>query len=80
MSRIKAVDVKQAGGYIGKVLEGQAKTWGAPLSNHLLYARRPKLFKAVRGMWASLNDGALIDEGLVCLINRRVAAHNGCLF
>ena len=36
---------------IAKVLAAQAEHWGAPLANHLVYARRPDLFRAVRGMY-----------------------------
>ncbi|MDJ0839031.1 MAG: hypothetical protein QNK37_21095 [Acidobacteriota bacterium] len=80
MARIDGVDPKAANGYIGKVLKAQEEVWGGPLLNHLLYARRPALFKAVRGMWSGLNKDGPLPETLVALINRRVAAHNGCVF
>ena len=80
MSRIKGVDANETDGYVAKILKSQAETWGAPLLNHLVYARRPSLFKAVRGMWTGLNKGELIPETLVALLNRRVAAINGCEF
>ena len=78
MSRIEGVD--KASGYIGKIFEAQARTWGAPLLNHRVYARRPALFKAVRGMWAGLDKEGLLTETLVVLVNRRVAALNNCHF
>jgi hypothetical protein len=31
-------------------------------------------------MWAGLDASALLDLGLVALVNRRVAALNGCVF
>ncbi len=80
MARIEGVDPDRTEGYVGKVLEAQRSTWGRPLLNHLVYARRPSLFKAVRGMWSGLNQGAIVDEALVALINRRVAKLNGCVF
>lgn len=80
MSRIKGVDPGQTTGYVAKTLQAQEKTWGGPLLNHLVYARRPALFKAVRGMWTGLNKDGLLDEALIALVNRRVAAHNGCVF
>lgn len=80
MSRIPGIDPAQAGGYIGRVLAAQAEIWGAPLNNHLLYARRPDLFRAVRGMWSALGSGTLLNGALVALINRRVASLNGCVF
>jgi hypothetical protein len=50
------------------------------LLNHLTYARRPTIFRGVRGMWAGLEGSGLIDHKLVALLNRRVAALNGCEF
>jgi len=53
---------------------------GAPLLNHLVYARRPSIFRGARGMWAGLEGSGLIDARLAALLNRRVAALNGCEF
>jgi hypothetical protein len=58
----------------------QSDRWGAPLLNHLIYARRPSIFRGVRGMWTGLDASGLLDPGLVALVNRRVAALNGCEF
>lgn len=80
MARVKNADPAAAKGYVAKVLSAQADTWGGPLLNHLVYARRPDLFKAVRGMWTGLNKDGLLDAPLVHLVNRRVAALNGCAF
>ena len=80
MSRIEGVDPRGIDGYVKKVLEAQARTWGAPLLNHLVYARRPALFRAVRGMWSAVGADGLLDPPLVHLVNRRVAALNGCEF
>ncbi|MEM7354578.1 MAG: hypothetical protein AAF657_27465 [Acidobacteriota bacterium] len=80
MSRIAGIDPARATGPVAKVLRAQAEVWGDPLLNHLVYARRPNLFRAVRGMWSGLNKDQLLDETLVALVNRRVAALNGCVF
>ena len=80
MARIEGVDHKEGDDYTRKVLEAQAKTWGAPLLNHLVYARRPSIFRGVRGMWTGIAASRLIDEKLQALINRRVASLNGCEF
>ncbi len=80
MTRIVGVDPDHAQGPIKAVFEAQIKKWGAPLLNHLLYARRPTIFRGVRAMWAGLGSSGLIDGKLVSLINRRVAAINGCEF
>lgn len=81
MARVEGVERGQlSDDYTAKVLDAQAKTWGAPLLNHLIYARRPSIFRGVRGMWAGLEGSGLIDGTLVALLNRRVAALNGCEF
>ncbi|MEJ7608324.1 MAG: hypothetical protein WKF37_19165 [Bryobacteraceae bacterium] len=80
MARIKEINPANAEPHILKILEAQAKRWGAPLFNHLVYARRPSIFQAVRGMWGGIEKSGLIDAPLQSLLNRRVAAINGCLF
>jgi hypothetical protein len=80
MARIPPIDPQHAPPPVRKVLEAQAREWGAPLNNHLVYARRPALFRAVRGMWAGVNAEGLIAAELTHLINRRVASLNGCEF
>ena len=78
--RIKGVRPEEADAYARRVFEAQAEKWGAPLTNHLVYARRPTIFRGVRGMWQGLDGSGLIDPRLQALVNRRVAAHNGCEF
>jgi len=68
MARIDGVAPDTADPGIRPVLDAQTRAWGAPLANHLLYARRPSIFRG------------LVDAKLVALINRRVAALNGCEF
>jgi hypothetical protein len=80
MARIAGVEPTRVEGYIRRVLAAQARRWGAPLLNHLLYARRPAIFRGVRAMWQGLEESGLIDQRLQALVNRRVAALNGCEF
>jgi hypothetical protein len=81
MARIDGVDPQRvADEYTAKVLAAQAQTWGAPLLNHLVYARRPPILRGARGMWGGLEASGLIDRKLAALLNRRVAALNGCEF
>jgi len=80
VARIEHVDPAEMDGYSAAVLKAQAKTWGAPLNNHLIYAHRPALFKAVRGMWTGLDADGILGGALLSLINRRVASLNGCVF
>ncbi len=80
MARIEGVKDEQLDVYVSKVFEAQAKKWGAPLLPYLLYARRPTIFRGVRGMWQGIEGSGLIDGRLQALVNRRVASLNHCEF
>lgn len=80
MARIESVKPEEADSYARKIFAAQADKWGAPLLNHLLHARRPTIFRGVRAMWTGIEASGLIDGRLQSLINRRVAALNGCEF
>ena len=80
MARIEGVNPGEVDSYIRKVFEALTKNWGAPLLNHLIYARRPTIFRGARGMWTGIDGSGLIDGKLQSLVNRRVAWHNGCEF
>ncbi len=79
--RIEGVNPEEVeDAYVRRVLEAQAGRWGSPLLNHLVYARRPSIFRGARGMWQGLEASGLTDARLQALVNRRVAALNGCEF
>jgi alkylhydroperoxidase family enzyme len=80
MARIAQVNIEESDRHVRDVLEAQRKAWGAPLLNHLLYGRRPSIFRGARAMWGGIESSGLIDAGLRGLINRRVAYLNGCEF
>jgi hypothetical protein len=80
VARIPGVDPATVDAPIKAVFDAQTKQWGGPLLNHLVYARRPTIFRDARGMWTGIGGSGLIDERLQALINRRVASHNGCEF
>ena len=80
MARVANANIEIADKYIKTVLEAQAKDWGGPLLNHLIYARRPSIFKGARAMWAGIDASGLIDASLRALVNRRVAFLNACEF
>lgn len=80
MARIADANLEQVDRYVKDVLDAQQKTWGAPLLNHLLYARCPSIFRGGRAMWTGIESSGLIDARLRALINRRVAVLNGCEF
>jgi len=80
VARIEGANPTKTPKPIKAVLEAQVKKWGGPLLNHLLYARRPTIFRGARGMWGGLEASGLLNPALVALINRRVAALNGCEF
>lgn len=80
MARISNADLDTAERYVKQVLDAQKEKWGAPLFNHLLYARRPSIFRGARAMWAGIDSSGLIPDELKALVNRRVAFLNGCEF
>ncbi len=80
MARIAEAEISTLDPSIRAVLEAQRKKWGAPLLNHLIYARRPSIFKSARGMWSGIDASGLIDDKRQALVNRRVAYLNGCEF
>ena len=83
MTRIPGVDPDNPDALDGPTkasFDAQRKKWGAPLVSHLTYARRPTIYRAVRGMWGGLDASGLLDGALVALVNRRVASINGCVF
>ncbi|MEO8033859.1 MAG: hypothetical protein ABI837_05460 [Acidobacteriota bacterium] len=80
MARVDDIDVEKADPAVRAVLKAQETLWGGPLLNHLLYARRPSIFKGVRAMWSGIGTSGLIEPKLQALINRRVAWLNHCEF
>ena len=80
MARIAGVNPEEVEGPVKAVLAAQTKVWGAPLLNHLVYARRPTIFRGARAMWTGIETSELIAPGLRGLVNRRVASLNGCEF
>jgi hypothetical protein len=80
MARVANADLAQVEPAVKAVLEAQAKKWGAPLLNHLVYARRPSIFRGARGIWSGIDASGLIDENLKAIVNRRVAFLNSCEF
>lgn len=80
MARVSDADDDKLDQYTKNVLDGQRKSYGAPLLNHLIYARRPSIFRGARAMWSGIATSGLIDTKLQALINRRVAALNHCEF
>src|SRR5205085_9785168 len=78
MARIEGVEPARAEGYIKRVFAAQAERWGAPLLNHLLYARRPSIFRGGRALWQGLDESGLIGALLHGLVVRLVSALNCC--
>ncbi|GAC1309962.1 MAG: hypothetical protein NVSMB19_23980 [Vulcanimicrobiaceae bacterium] len=78
--RVAGIDPASAAGPVRAVLDAQTARYGAPLANHLIYARRPTIFRGARAMWSGLSASALLEPALVALLNRRVALINGCEF
>ena len=80
MARISGVDVDRVEPAVRKVFAQQIERWGVTLEPYQIYGRRPSVFHAVLGMWDGLKSSGLLDGTLTTLVNRRVAALNGCVF
>ena len=80
MARISGVDVDRVESAVGDVFDQQIERWGVTLEPYEIYARRPSVLHAVLGMWDGLKSSGLLDNKLTTLVNRRVAALNGCVF
>ena len=80
MARISGVDADRVEPSVSDVFAQQIERWGVTLEPYEIYARRPSLFHAVLGMWDGLRSSGLLDKKLTTLVNRRVAALNGCVF
>jgi alkylhydroperoxidase family enzyme len=81
ITRIPPVDVESLPDDLRETLEEQTKLRGEPLYPYLFYARHPAYFRAAKTMWAALSiDAKRVPVTLRALLNRRVAAWNGCEF
>ena len=78
-TRIPPVDVATLPDDLRETLEGQRKSYGAPLYPYLYYARNTAYFRAAKAMWAALQqETKRVPAALRALLNRRVAWWNGC--
>jgi hypothetical protein len=81
MTRIAGVDPDSVEDpALRAAFENQGRRWGRTFLSHGIYARRPTIYQGARGMWRGLDESGLLDPRLVALLNRRVAAINGCEF
>jgi hypothetical protein len=78
--RISGISLEEGDTYVRSVFEAQTKLWGAPLINNRVYARRPMILRAVRNMFAAIDQSGLLSPALRALLNRRVAFLNHCAF
>jgi alkylhydroperoxidase family enzyme len=80
-TRIPPVDVETLPDDLRATLEEQRKLRGEPLYPYLFYARNPAYFRAAKTMFAVLQqETTRVPATLRPLLNRRVAAWNGCEF
>ena len=80
MARISAAAPDQLTPEVSEVFKEQEGRWGSTLEPFQIYARRPSIFLAVRGMWKALAESGLIPPTIAALVYRRVASINGCPF
>lgn len=78
--RVRGVEPDEAEPSLAPVFAAQVRRWGAPLYPYLCLARRPTIFRAVAGMGPGIDASGLVSGTLKVLLNRRVAALNGCEF
>ena len=80
-TRIPPVDVESLPDDLRETLAEQRKLYGAPLHPYLFYARNPAYFRAAQRMFATMQqEMKRVPAILRALLNRRVAAWNGCEF
>jgi alkylhydroperoxidase family enzyme len=80
-TRIPPVDVETLPDDLRATLAEQTRLRGAPLHPYLFYARNPAYFRAAKTMWDTLQqETKRVPVTLRALLNRRVAAWNGCEF
>ena len=80
-TRSPPVDIETLPDDLRETLEEQRKLRGEPLYPYLFYARHPAYFRAAKAMWTALSQEATrVPVALRALLNRRVAAWNGCEF
>ena len=80
-TRIAPVDTAALPDDLRNTLEEQRKLYGAPLHPYLFYARNPAYFRAAQRMFATMQqEMKRVPATLRALLNRRVAAWNGCEF
>jgi alkylhydroperoxidase family enzyme len=80
-TRIPPADIEKLPDDLRETLADQAKLRGAPLYPYLFYARNPAYFRAAKAMFAALQEETKrVPATLRPLLNRRVAAWNGCEF
>jgi len=77
MSRVPAADSEMPAD-VRAVCDRLVNRYGSLPYNHAVLARRPTIFRAIRGMWDGLEESGLLPARLVDLINLKVASLVGC--
>jgi len=80
MARIEGIDPEQADERTRAVFAAQTERWGQPLGPHLVYARRPSIYRGARTVWSGLGESGLLSSAMHAIVNRRVASLVGCVF
>jgi len=80
-TRVPPVDIEALPDDLRKTLDEQRKLYGTPLYPYLFYARNPAYFRAAQRMFATMQqEMKRVPATLRALVNRQVAAWNGCEF
>ena len=78
--RIAGADTSGFSGALAAYFQEQAKQYGRTLPSSEILARRPTILLGHIAMSEGLEASGLLPASLKALVNRRVAAHNGCPF
>jgi len=80
MARIKGLKKDEVDEASARAFDQHIEQWGETLEPYEIYSRRPSILQSVLGMWGGLKESGLLEGSLTTLVNRRVAALNGCVF
>lgn len=80
MARIAGASREDVPNDVGEIWDRQVETRGAVQPNTPIYALRPTIFRAHRGLDAAIKESGLIDDALKNLVCLRAALINGCPF
>ena len=80
MTRIRPVERDEAPAEVQAFFDQDERTYGLVLNPTRIFAHRPPILAAARGLSRSVSDGGVLPASLRALICVRVATLVGCPF